>query len=78
MWQTVITSLKGMLADSGDATMLSSKRVIALLAFIAIMVSYFVDQFTTHKVTKDLFDGLMWIVIAGLGFTGIEKFAPKD
>lgn len=60
-----------------DGTTISSKRVISFLAFLAIAVSYFVDQFTQYKVSKDLFDSLMWIVIGGLGITGVEKFAPK-
>lgn len=77
MWQTILSNLKGMLADSSDASMLSSKRVIAFLGFLVIVVSYFVDQFTTHKVTKELFDSMMWIVIAALGITGVEKFTPK-
>lgn len=78
MWQTMLSNLKGMLADSHDSTMLSTKRVIVFLAFIAIIVSYFVDQFTTHKVSTGLFESMMWIVIAGLGITGVEKFAPKE
>lgn len=60
-----------------DGTTLSSKRVIAFLAFLSIAVSYFVDQFTQYKVSKDLFDSMMWIVIGGLGITGVEKFAKK-
>ena len=67
-------NLKEMLSDG---TTISSKRVISFLAFLAIAVSYFVDQFTQYKVSKDLFDSLMWIVIGGLGITGVEKFAPK-
>ena len=60
-----------------DGNTLSSKRVIAFLTFLAITVSYFVDQFTEFKITKDLFDSLMWIVIGGMSITGVEKFAPK-
>ena len=63
---------------SDDSLGISSKRVISLLAFLCLAVSYFVDQFTAHKVTKELFDSMMWIVVGGLGITGIEKFAPKS
>lgn len=66
--------MREILSDDGS---LSSKRVVSFLAFIAMIVSYFVDQFTTHSVKPDLFDSLMWIVIAGLGITGVEKFAKK-
>lgn len=70
-------NLKTMLADSDDISALSSKRVIALLAFICCMVGFFVDLFTDYQVTQSIFDSMMWIVISGLGFTGLEKFAGK-
>ena len=77
MFETILQNLKGMLADSSDATMLSSKRVVAFLAFICCVVAFFVDLFSDYNVSPNLFDAMMWIVIAGLGFTGLEKFAPK-
>jgi len=70
-------NFKTMLADSDDISALSSKRVIALLAFICCVVGFFVDLFTSYQVTQTLFDSMMWIVISGLGFTGLEKFAGK-
>jgi hypothetical protein len=70
-------NLKTMLADSDDISALSSKRVIALLAFICCMVGFFVDLFTNYQITQPIFDSMMWIVISGLGFTGLEKFAGK-
>lgn len=76
MWETILSNLRGMLQDSQNST-LSSKRVVAFLAFICCTVAFFIDQFTSHKVSPLLFDSMMWIVIGGLGITGIEKFAPK-
>jgi len=70
----MLQNIKEMLSDGNT---LSSKRVIAFLTFLVIAVSYFVDQFTDFNITKDLFDSLMWIVIGGMGITGVEKFAPK-
>lgn len=70
-------NLKTMLADSDDISALSSKRVIALLAFICCMIGFFVDLFTDYQITQSIFDSMMWIVISGLGFTGLEKFAGK-
>ena len=66
-----------MLSDSHDDSALSSKRVIALLAFICCLVAFFVDLFSDYNITPGIFDSMMWIVIAGLGFTGLEKFAGK-
>jgi len=73
----VMQHIKTMLADSDDISALSSKRVIALLAFICCMVGFFVDLFTDYQITQSIFDSMMWIVISGLGFTGLEKFAGK-
>ena len=66
-----------MLSDSHDDNAISSKRVIAFIAFICCITAFFVDLFTDYNVTQGVFDGMMWIVIAGLGFTGLEKFAGK-
>ena len=65
-----------MLSD-GDTKTLSSKRVISFLAFVIMAVSYFIDQLTDHKVQSQLFDCMMWIVVGGLGITGLEKFSNK-
>lgn len=65
-----------MLQDGTNGSV-SSKRVITFLAFLLCCVSYTYDQFTTHSANKDLFDSMIYLVIAGLGFTASEKFAPK-
>lgn len=68
--------LKSMLKDGVDGSV-SSKRVITLVAFVIVCISYMYDQFTIHSATKELFDAMIYLVIAGLGFTASEKFAPK-
>lgn len=70
--------IKSMLSDSHDDNAISSKRVIALIAFICCVIAFFVDMFTDRQVTQGMFDSMMWIVVAGLGFTGLEKFASKE
>jgi hypothetical protein len=77
-FKKVIGYLKSMLSDSHDDTAISSKRVIAFLAFICCLIGFFVDLFSNYQITQTLYDSMMWIVIAGLGFTGLEKFAPKE
>ena len=68
--------MSSMLADSDDGSV-SSKRVITLLAFIICSVAFVADQFFSYKADQHLFDAMMYIVVAGLGFTASEKFAPK-
>ncbi len=75
--KNIVKTLKSMLSDSHDDNAISSKRVIAFLAFIFCAVGFFVDLFSEYTVTQGVFDSMMWIVIAGLGFTGLEKFAGK-
>ena len=68
--------LKSMLADGINGSV-SSKRVITFLAFI-VCVYGFIADIHGYKVTPALFESMIYIVIAGLGFTASEKFAKKD
>jgi hypothetical protein len=67
-----MTSLNTML--SSDPTV-SSKRVITFLAFL-LCAAAFIAMILGHTIDTKLFDSMMFIVIAGLGFTASEKFAP--
>lgn len=66
--------LKDMMSDSD---VISSKRVITFLAFLLCGVAFTADLFWGYKVSKESFDAMMYIVIAGLGFTASEKFTSK-
>jgi hypothetical protein len=68
--------LKSMLSDGVNGSV-SSKRVITFLAFI-VCVYGFIADIHGYKVTPALFESMIYIVIAGLGFTASEKFAKKD
>jgi len=59
---------------SQDPTV-SSKRVITFLAFL-LCAAAFIAMILGHPIDQKLFDSMMFIVIAGLGFTASEKFAP--
>jgi hypothetical protein len=56
---------------------ISSKRVVTFLAFIFCSIAFFANLFFGFKIDTHLFDGMMYIAIAGLGVTVAEKFAPK-
>ena len=53
----------------------SSKRVVTFLAFL-LCAAAFIAMVLGHPIDTKLFDSMMYIVIAGLGFTASEKFAP--
>ena len=65
-----------MLSDGCNRTV-SSKRVVTLLAFVVCAFAFIADIFG-YKVTPSLFDSMIYLVIAGLGFTASEKFAKKE
>ena len=56
---------------------LSSKRIFTLLGFIMIMSGFYGDLIWDLSVADVVFESVTFIVIAGLGFTGAEKFAPN-
>ena len=68
--------LKSMLADGVDGSV-SSKRVVTFIAFLLCATGFLANLFWGFKIDSNIFNSMMYIVIAGLGFTGLEKFAPK-
>jgi hypothetical protein len=65
-----------MLSD-GVNDNISSKRTVTILAFL-MCSGGFVASICGYNVDSKLFDSMMYIVIAGLGFTASEKFTKKD
>ena len=68
--------LKSMLSDGTNDT-ISSKRVITFLSFLLCAAAFVADLGWDLKVDFPVFQSMMYIVVAGLGFTASEKFAPK-
>jgi hypothetical protein len=77
MLDKLFQNLKSMLADGHDASAVSSKRVVTFFAFVLCAFGFLVDLFSNFIITQTLYDSMMWIVIAGLGFTASEKFAKS-
>lgn len=65
-----------MLQDGHDGS-ISSKRVITFLAFL-LCAGAFISMVYGHPIDTKIFDSMMYIVIAGLGFTASEKFSKKE
>lgn len=78
MLNKILAHLKSMLTDGHDESAISSKRVVTFLAFLLCAMGFLVDLFSNFTVTQTLYDSMMWIVIAGLGFTASEKFAKNN
>jgi len=65
-----------MLSDGTDDG-ISSKRVVTLASFCLCAAAFISETWFGTKIDQPIFNSLMYIVIAGLGFTASEKFAPK-
>jgi len=55
---------------------LSSKRLVTFIALALIVAGYIANLVYGKVVDPNMFNSVMYIVIAGLGFTGAEQFAP--
>jgi len=69
--------LNSLLSDGTNNTV-SSKRVVTILAFVLCAVAFLTELYTEYSVSVHTLDSMMYIVIAGLGFTASEKFTKKD
>ena len=73
---SLLDNIKSMLSD-GAGESISSKRVISFLAFLLCAVGFVANMFWGFKIDEFIYNSMMYIVVGGLGFTGLEKFAPK-
>ena len=53
----------------------SSKRFITLIAFLMMCVAFIANIFMDIPLQQFVWDGMMYIVWPGLGFTTLEKFS---
>jgi hypothetical protein len=66
---------KLIMQDSGGCP--SSKRWVTLIALLLLVTAFLANLFFGYKVEPFMFDAITYIVIAGVGITGAEKFAKK-
>ena len=69
--------LNGMLSDGTDNN-LSSKRVVTFLAFLMCAIAFIANLFWNFNVDEYMFEGMIYLTMAGLGFTASERFATKN
>lgn len=60
----------------GTNTGKSSKRVVSLVAAAVIIGGFLTDLFVDVNIDPVLVDSVMWLAIAGMGGSVLEKFAP--
>ena len=69
-------SMKSMLEDSHDGSV-SSKRVVTFLAFILCATAFIANLFWNFEIDEFIYNSMIFVVISGLGVTGLEKFAAR-
>ena len=67
--------LHELISDSNGSP--SSKRLIIVICTILMSTGYIANLFWDYTVEEFMFNSVMYIVIGGMGITGVEKFAPK-
>lgn len=68
--------IHSMLRDGHDGSW-SSRRIVTFAAFVFCSIAFFANLFFEKKIDANIFDGMMFIAIAGLGATVTEKFASR-
>ena len=80
MIKTTMSKIKDffhrLLSDVDGQT--SSKRFITLIAFVLLAIAFISNIFFEIPLQEFIFDGMMYLVAAGLGFTTLEKFSKKS
>lgn len=66
----------GLLKDGHNGST-SSKRVITLFATLICAIGFLANLFFGYKVDEFLFNGMIYLAMAGVGATASEKFAKK-
>jgi hypothetical protein len=56
---------------------ISSKRLVTLISFTCIVVAFLVNVFMEIPLQEHVYDGMLYLVMAGMGFSSFEKFSPK-
>jgi hypothetical protein len=55
----------------------SSKRWVTFICLLLLVTAFLSNLFFGYKVDAFMFDAITYIVIAGVGISGAEKFARK-
>ena len=53
---------------------ISSKRVVTLGCFLLLSIAFISNLFFGFEIDSNIYDGVYYITLGGLGFTASEKF----
>ena len=72
-----LAHLKSMLTDGANDSV-SHKRVITLLSTVMLITAFGANVFQGKHIDDNILNAIMFVIIGGMGITGMEKFAPKQ
>jgi hypothetical protein len=73
MFSSFMKCIKSMLSDVDGQT--SSKRVVTILSFFCLMIAFLVNVFMQIHLEEFVYNGMLYLTAAGLGFSTFEKFS---
>ena len=73
MFNSLLKCIKSMLSDVDGQT--SSKRVVTILSFFCLMIAFLVNVFMQIHLEEFVYNGMLYLTAAGLGFSTFEKFS---
>jgi len=68
------TNLKGIFRDSHNNT-ISSKRIVVFMCVIMMVAGFIANVWYGIEISEHIYTAIMYVVLVGVGLTGIEKFA---
>jgi len=54
---------------------ISSKRFITIIAFLCLVLAFLCNVFAAIPLQEFVYDGMLYLVGSGLGFSTVEKFS---
>ena len=56
----------------------SSKRTVTWIAFLLCALAFICNVFMEIHLEENIFNGMLYLVMAGMGFSAFEKFSPAS
>jgi hypothetical protein len=69
--------MKFLLNMLSSGSKISSKRVITALSFLLLAIAFVANLFFDFTIEDNVYNGMYYITLGGLGFTASEKFTTN-
>jgi len=73
---SILNKLPGLI--TGIDGKISNKRFITMLCSLLLAIGFIANVFLSKHIDDNVLNAVMFVIISGMGVTGVEKFAPKN